>query len=159
MKERFYTCLNNAMYLLFITVSSLVLFSTAQVEPFAQTAEYQQIDRVWEAFIHYEPQPPLRINSFINREIERYASQKGYLWPENQKLVEEQLRLKAASRAANDPTTGLGQSYYYPYKGIAPFTTAGFRKYYDITFGFKYKVEKEDASSIETSKFIKEQYV
>ena len=123
----------------FLTYSVL---NNAQAESFSQTMEYQQIHEVWKTFINYEPQKPLLINYFINREIERYAEQRGNLWPENQKLVEEQLDV-LRSQLRSNPTIGLGQSYYYPYKGIAPFTAAGFRKYYDITFGLKHKVQKQ----------------
>ena len=127
--------------------------SSAKGETFSQTPEHQIIEETWQNFINYEAPKPLHINYFINQELNRYAAQRGYLWPDNQKLIETQLTLMRAD-LINNPTQELALSYYYPHKGMAPFTASGFRKYYDITNRLKQLANESEANAVDVSQLI-----
>ena len=78
------------------------------------------------------PKQPLRLNYFINREIKYYSEKRGYLWPENQQLVEEDLE-QFRAQLIDGKELQKARQFYYPYRGLTPFTAKEARYYYDIT--------------------------
>jgi hypothetical protein len=130
---------HSAMTLLFLCWS----VNYARAKPFEETKEYKTVESVWKWYtndmIGTAPKKPLRLNYFVNREIEYYSEKRGYLWPENQQLVQESLeQFRDQLREGKEQKAG---QFYYPYRGLTPFTAKEARYYYDVTANVRYQAK------------------
>ncbi len=130
---------------------------SVKAEPFSETKEYQAVDQVWKWFIDYmtstKAQKPLNLNYFVHREVQKYSKMWGYLWPENQTKVENQLKLFRSFLREN-PTSDIANQYYYPYQGLTPFTDAEFQKYYEHTAQVNRQAREVSTTTINATQFI-----
>ena len=131
--------------------------SRAQAKTFAETKEYQVVDQVWKWFIDYmtstKVQKPLNINYFVNKEVRKYSKMRGYLWPENQSKVENQLKIFRSYLRENS-TSDIANQYYYPYQGLTAFSDTEFQKYYERTSQVNRQSREALTTSINTAEFI-----
>ncbi len=128
---------------------------TAQAASFSTTETYQTIEEVWTWFINQlgEPQHTVQIDYYLGLELDHYSKQRGYLWPENRKAVEAQLK-KHREGWRKDPTTIVPQHYFFPYRGLVSFTAPEARRYYDITAHHNHFARKEEADAIDLTSYL-----
>ena len=143
---------HSAITLLFLCWS----VNYARAKPFEETKEYKTVESVWKWYtndmIGTAPKKPLRLNYFVNREIEYYSEKRGYLWPENQQLVQESLeQFRDQLREGKEQKAG---QFYYPYRGLTPLTAKEARYYYDVTANVRYQTKGQPADSVNISQFI-----
>ena len=78
---------------------------------------------------------------------------RGYLWPENQSKVENQLKIFRSYLRENS-TSDIANQYYYPYQGLTAFSDTEFQKYYERTSQVNRQSREALTTSINTAEFI-----
>ena len=85
-----------------------------------------------------------------HKEMTFYSDKRGYLWPENKKIVEDTLTT-LSTKWINNGEDPIHQVFYYPSTGVIPYTAKEYRYLYDVTAGPNQSLRppKEGVSTVE----------